>query len=123
LLNGADMSNTSLMTVNGGATFDISGHTGIAASTALAGGGTGQLGGNGLVIVNGSTEFSGAINGSGGLEIFSGTQTLSGINSYTNVTQIDRGATLALKGAGSIASSAVVTFAPFGSGLATLDIS
>ena len=83
LLNGADMSNTSLMTVNGGATFDI-GHTGSAAINALAGGGTVQLGGNGLVILNASTEFSGAVAGSGGLEILSGTQTLSGVNGYTN---------------------------------------
>ena len=120
LLNGADMSNTSLMTVNGGATFDISGHTGSAAINALAGGGTVQLGGNGLVILNASTEFSGAINGSGGLEILSGTQTLSGVNGYTNATQIDPGATLALKGNGSIASSAFVGFAGAG---ATLDIS
>ena len=120
LLNGADMSNTSLMTVNGGATFDISGHTGSAAINALAGGGTVQLGGNGLVILNASTEFSGAVAGSGGLEILSGTQTLSGVNGYTNATQIDPGATLALKGNGSIASSAFVGFAGAG---ATLDIS
>ena len=119
-----DVSSSSSVTVGNGATFDVSASSFFFVPIAtLAGGGTVQLGGNGLVIVNGSTEFSGAINGSGGLEIFSGTQTLSGINSYTNVTQIDRGATLALKGAGSIASSAVVTFAPFGSGLATLDIS
>ena len=105
-----DVSSSSSVTVGNGATFDVSasGFFFVPIAT-LAGSGTVQLGGNGLVIVNGSTEFSGAINGSGGLEIFSGTQTLSGINSYTNVTQIDRGATLALKGAGSIASSAVVT--------------
>ena len=111
------VSSSSSVTVGNGATFDVSasGFFFVPIAT-LAGSGTVQLGGNGLVIVNGSTEFSGAINGSGGLEIFSGTQTLSGINSYTNVTQIDQGATLALKGAGSIASSAVVTFAPFGSG-------
>ena len=102
------------MTVNGGATFDIS-NNGVACDqiATLAGSGTVQLGGNGLVIFNGSTEFSGTINGSGGLGslIVGGTQTLSGVNSYTNATQIDRGATLALKGNGSIASSAVVTFA------------
>ena len=82
-----------------------------------------QLGGNGLVIGNGSTEFSGAINGSGGLRIAGGTQTLSGVNGYTNATQIDQGATLALKGNGSIASSATVTFAPAGAGTASFDIS
>ena len=78
LLNGADMSNTSLMTVNGGATFDISGHTGSAAINALAGGGTVQLGGNGLAIINASTEFSGAIAGTGGVEIGSGHADLFG---------------------------------------------
>jgi autotransporter-associated beta strand protein len=124
LSGSGDVSSSSGVTVGNGATFDVSASSFFFVPIAtLAGSGTVQLGGNGLVIVNGSTEFSGAINGSGGLEIFSGTQTLSGINTYTNVTQIDQGATLALKGAGSIASSAVVTFAPFGSGLATLDIS
>ena len=119
-----DVSSSSSVTVGNGATFDVSasGFFFVPIAT-LAGSGTVQLGGNGLVIVNGSTEFSGAINGGGGLEIFSGTQTLSGINSYTNVTQIDRGATLALKGAGSIASSSYVGFNSLGSGLATLDIS
>jgi autotransporter-associated beta strand protein len=111
LANFADISSSSVVTVNGGATFDISGNGGFTAVNTLAGGGTVQLGGNGLVIAGGSTEFSGAINGSGGLEIFSGTQTLSGVNGYTNATQIDPGATLALKGNGSIASSAFVGFA------------
>ena len=72
------------------------------------------------MILNASTEFSGAVAGSGGLEILSGTQTLSGVNGYTNATQIDPGVTLALKGNGSIASSAFVGFAGAG---ATLDIS
>ena len=48
------------------------------------------------------------IQGTGGLEVVGGTQTLSGVNTYTNATQIDAGATLALKGSGSIASSAIV---------------
>jgi fibronectin-binding autotransporter adhesin len=122
LLNGADMSNTSLLTVNGGAIFDISGHTGGAAINALAGGGTVQLGSNGLGIINASTEFSGAIAGTGGVEIGSGTQTFSGVNTYTNATQIDQGATLALKGSGSIASSAYVAFAGVSPGGSTLDI-
>ena len=123
LANFADISSSSVVTVNGGAAFDISNNGGTTAIKTLAGGGTVQLGSNGLFISSGSTEFSGAINGSGGLEIFSGTQTLSGINSYTNATQIDQGATLALKGNGSIASSATVTFAPIAAGAATLDIS
>jgi autotransporter-associated beta strand protein len=96
LLNGADMSNTSLMTVNGGAIFDISGHTGSAAINALAGGGTVQLGGNGLVILNASTEFSGAVAGSGGLEILSGTQTRP-VTATPMPRRSDPGVTLALK--------------------------
>ena len=124
LANFADISSSSLVTVNGLGTFDISNNgPGPTAINALAGSGTVQLGGNGLFIAAASTEFSGAINGSGGLEIGSGTQTLSGVNGYTNATQIDQGATLALKGTGSIASSAVVTFAPVAAGAATLDIS
>jgi outer membrane autotransporter protein len=122
-LVGGIIANSSVVTVNGGATFDISNNGGFVAISTLAGSGTVQLGGNGLAIFNGSTEFSGAINGSAGLEIEAGTQTLSGVNGYTNATQIDTGATLALKGNGSIASSAFVGFAPLFAGAATLDIS
>ena len=109
LSGGAGISNSSVVAVNG--TFDISA-SGIPFNpiTTLAGTGTVQLGGNGLVITAGSTEFSGAIAGGGGLEIFGGTQTLSGVNAYSGVTQIDSGATLALKGNGSIANSLYVGF-------------
>jgi autotransporter-associated beta strand protein len=49
---------------------------------------------------------------------------LSGTNTYTNATQVDAGATLALKGSGSIANSGFVTFSPGGPGqVGTLDIS
>ena len=119
------IANSSSVTVNG--TFDISGSAfPFNPIQTLAGSSTGvvQMGGNGLVISNGSTEFAGSIQGTGGLEIFSGTQTLSGNNSYSNATQIDGGATLALKGAGSIASSAFVGFLPGGPGqVNTFDIS
>jgi len=122
LSGGAGISNSSVVAVNG--TFDISA-SGVSFNpiTTLAGSGTVQLGGNGLVITAGSTEFSGAINGTGGLEIFGGTQTLSGVNTYSGVTQINSGATLALKGNGSIANSLYVGFAPIGGGVATFDIS
>ncbi len=118
LTNGASLSNSSLVTVASGATFDTSGNVGFTSIKALAGAGTVATGG-GLYLSNASTEFSGAINGSGGVEVGAGTQTLSGVNGYTNTTQIDAGATLALKGNGSIASSASVTF----SGAGTFDIS
>jgi autotransporter-associated beta strand protein len=115
------ISSSSSVTVN--ATLDISGSSvPFNAITTLAGnsGGIVNMGGNGLVITNGSTEFAGVIQGTGGLEVFGGTQTLSGVNIYSNVTQIDAGATLALKGSGSIANSLYVAFSGPG---ATLDIS
>jgi len=105
------------------ATLDISGSAvPFNAITTLAGNSSGvvNMGTNGLVVTNGSTEFAGVIQGTGGLEVFGGTQTLSGVNNYSNVTQIDAGATLALKGSGSIANSLYVAFSGPG---ATLDIS
>lgn len=119
------IANSSVVTVN--AIFDISG-SGFPFNliTTLAGNSSGvvQMGGNGLAIGNGSTEFAGSIQGTGGLEIIAGTQTLSGNNTYSNATQIDANATLALKGNGSIASSAFVGFSPAPPGQAgILDIS
>ncbi|WP_240535256.1 autotransporter outer membrane beta-barrel domain-containing protein [Bradyrhizobium sp. YR681] len=115
------IANSSVVTVDG--TFDISASSfPFNAITTLAGGSSGvvNMGSNGLFISNGSTEFAGVIQGTGGFEVGGGTQTLSGVNTYTNVTQIDAGATLALKGSGSIASSLYVAFSGAG---ATLDIS
>ncbi|MDA9479904.1 autotransporter [Bradyrhizobium sp. CCBAU 65884] len=115
------ISSSSVVTVD--TTFDISASAvPFNAITTLAGSSSGvvNMGSNGLVITNGSTEFAGVIQGTGGLEVFGGTQTLSGVNSYSNATQIDAGATLALKGSGSIANSLYVGFAGAG---ATFDIS
>nr|WP_235885277.1 autotransporter domain-containing protein [Bradyrhizobium frederickii] len=115
------ISSSSVVTVD--ATLDISASAvPFNAITTLAGSAAGvvNMGGNGLVITNGSTEFAGTIQGTGGFEVFGGTQTLSGVNTYSNATQIDAGATLALKGAGSIANSAFVSFSAAN---ATLDIS
>lgn len=118
------IASSSVVTVN--ATFDISGmNPGIAATiTTLAGSSSGVVnmgGSTGLAIANGSTEFAGVIQGTGGFDVGGGTQTLSGVNTYSNTTQIDAGATLALKGSGSIASSASVTFTSGAGG--TFDIS
>jgi len=124
LSGSGSISDSSVVTANG--TFDISGVTSNTLIKTLAGSGSVNLGGNNLVITAGSTTFSGAIGDGGnfgGIEISGGTQTLSGTNTYTNVTQIDTGATLALKGASAIADSAYVTFTPTGGGVATLDIS
>ncbi|MGW1421195.1 autotransporter domain-containing protein [Bradyrhizobium manausense] len=116
------ISASSVVTVN--ATLDITAITPAAAAiTTLAGSASGivNMGSKGLFITNGSTEFAGVIQGTGGFEVGGGTQTLSGVNTYTNTTQIDAGATLALKGGGSIANSASVTFTPGAGG--TFDIS
>ncbi len=116
------ISNSSVVTVN--ATFDISASSSfLNIITTLAGNSSGvvNLGSNGLVLSSGSTEFAGVIQGTGGLTVLAGTQTLSGVNTYSNATEIDAGATLALKGSGSIANSASVTFTPGAGG--TLDIS
>ncbi|MBB4392739.1 autotransporter outer membrane beta-barrel domain-containing protein [Bradyrhizobium sp. ERR14] len=115
------ISSSSVVTVD--ATFDISASAvPFNAITTLAGSSSGlvNMGTNGLVITNGSTEFAGVIQGTGGLEVFGGTQTLSGANTYSGPTQIDAGATLALKGSGSIANSLYIGFAGAG---ATFDIS
>jgi autotransporter-associated beta strand protein len=122
LSGGGSISNSSVVNANG--TFDISGSSfAFNPITSLAGSGTVLLGGNGLAITGGFTEFSGAINGTGGLEIFGGTQTLSGVNAYSGVTQINSGATLALKAGGSIANSFFVRFRAIAGGVATFDIS
>jgi autotransporter-associated beta strand protein len=123
LSGSGSISNSSVVTANG--TFDISGvGPGFFSSIkSLAGSGGVYLGDIGLVITAASTEFSGVISDGGnnaGLEISGGTQTLSGVNTYTNTTQIDSGATLALKGVGSIASSLDVAFS---GGVGTFDIS
>lgn len=122
LSGSGDISSSSSVIVNG--TFDISASSfSSVLVTTLAGSSTGVVnqGNVGLFISNGSTEFAGVIRGSGGLEVFAGTQTLSGVNTYSNTTQIDAGATLALKSSGSIANSASVTFTPGAGG--TFDIS
>ncbi|PDT75680.1 autotransporter [Bradyrhizobium sp. C9] len=124
LSGGGSISNSSVVTANG--TFDISASSFFNNRiTTLAGDGSVALGGKALVITAGSTEFSGAINGSpgGGLEIAGGTQTLSGVNGYVGFTQIDAGATLALKGNGAIANSFAVAFFAAGAGSGTFDIS
>lgn len=116
--------NSSVVTVN--ATFDISAITPAATAIAtLAGSSSGvvNMGSKGLFITNGSTEFAGVIRGTGGFEVGGGTQTLSGVNTYSNTTQIDAGATLALKGSGSIANSVSVTFTLPAGAAGTFDIS
>ncbi|MBU6440797.1 MAG: autotransporter-associated beta strand repeat-containing protein [Betaproteobacteria bacterium] len=84
---------------------------------ALSGSGSVVLGSKTLTVDSAGTNFAGSIQGAGGLTIAGGTQTLSGSNGYGGTTTINGGATLALTGGGSIASSSSV------SDSGTLDIS
>jgi autotransporter-associated beta strand protein len=122
LFGAGSISNSSVVIDNG--TFDISQVALGTMITSLAGSGQALIGWNVLIVTNGSTTFSGDINdggiggGTGGsLMVTGGTQTLSGVNTYTGVTFVGAGATLALGGGGSIATSVAVAV------LGTFDIS
>ena len=124
LTGAGTIQSSSVLTANG--TFDISGASfGGSFISTLAGSGSVQLGSNILFINAGSTEFSGNLVGtsSSAFVVSSGTQTLSGGNSgFLGGVDIDDGATLALKGKGSIANSRGVFFDGFVNP-ATFDIS
>ncbi|MGS0622550.1 autotransporter domain-containing protein [Ralstonia sp. VS2407] len=102
-LSGAGSIAASSGVVNNG-TFDISGTTSGATINALTGTGAVALGGQTLTLANAAGTFSGVIGGAGGLTVAGGTQTLSSTNVFTGATTINAG-TLALSGAGSIATS------------------
>jgi fibronectin-binding autotransporter adhesin len=106
-LSGAgNIASSSGVIANGA--FDISGVAGAGTSIqTLAGAGNVALGAKTLTLTNASGNFAGAIGGSGGVTLAAGTQTLSGVNGYTDATTIS-GGTLALSGAGNIASSSGV---------------
>ncbi|WP_068681725.1 autotransporter-associated beta strand repeat-containing protein, partial [Variovorax sp. WDL1] len=87
--------------------FDISGTNG-ATITSLAGGGSVVLGGRTLTLSSADDTFSGVISGSGGIAVTGGIQMLSGPNGYTGATTVEVDTTLALGGAGSIASSSAL---------------
>ena len=111
--------NNSAVTVASGATLDVHGFGETVAS--IAGAGNITLGAaSGSLQVSGaaSTTFSGVISGAGFLQkAGTGTLTLSGANSYTGVTNINRG-TLRLGADNALSNSTAVTVA---SG-ATLDL-
>jgi autotransporter-associated beta strand protein len=92
--------------------FDISGANGNRTVGSLMGTGTVNLGSNSLGLTNASGVFAGVfagtIGGTGGFAVLGGTETLAGVNTYTGATGIASGATLALAGNGSIASSSGV---------------
>ncbi|OJU39626.1 MAG: hypothetical protein BGN99_20020, partial [Alphaproteobacteria bacterium 65-37] len=114
---GGGIAASSGLTLFGTAVFDISGATGTVAIKTLEGG-TGtvvQLGSNTLIVdPAASAIFGGIIKGSGGVtKAGSGTQTFHAVNEYTGQTRIE-GGTLALVGAGDIASSSGVDLAVAG---------
>ncbi|MDY7507563.1 autotransporter outer membrane beta-barrel domain-containing protein, partial [Ralstonia wenshanensis] len=102
-LSGAGSIAASSGVANNG-TFDISGTASGATINALTGTGAVALGGQTLTLANAAGTFSGVIGGAGGLTVAGGTQTLSSTNVFTGTTTINAG-TLALSGAGSIATS------------------
>ena len=100
LTGAGSISNSSDVIDNG--TFDISGTAGTSITT-LDGSGIVSLGAQTLTLTAASGTFSGDLadgglsGGVGGaLTIAAGTETLTGANTYTGVTTIDLGATLAL---------------------------
>ena len=108
------IASSSGLTIDPGATFDISRTTAGVSIPTLSGTGNIALGGNELTI-NQTTTFGGSLvdgnGGTGGSLIVSGSGTvltLSGTNTYTGDTTINGGATLALTGSGAIANSAPV---------------
>jgi len=111
-ISGAgSIASSSTVTDNG--VFDISKATGDVKITSLSGSGNVKLGGNSVILTNASDTFSGVISGTGGLTVNGGTEKISGSNSYTGVTTIGlttgtTAATLAITGAGSIATSSNV---------------
>ncbi|MGP0093496.1 MAG: autotransporter domain-containing protein, partial [Xanthobacteraceae bacterium] len=129
LSNNGSIATSAVVVDNG--TFDISQTNAGASIKTLMGSGQVGLGGQELTITNGSTTFSGVIADGGiltaagqhgSLIVSGGTQTLAGVNTYTGDTTIaptSGTATLALTGAGSIATSSKVAIATGG----TFDIS
>jgi autotransporter-associated beta strand protein len=106
LAGAGSIANSSGVTADG--TFDISGLSGAGTLIkTLSGTGSVALGSKTLSLTNASGNFAGAIGGTGGVTLQSGTETLSGVNGYSGVTTITAG-TLALSGAGNIASSSSV---------------
>ncbi|MBT3374776.1 MAG: hypothetical protein HN406_04215, partial [Lentisphaerae bacterium] len=106
---GADnaLSDSTAVTVAGGATLDLDGNSDTVAS--LAGAGDVALGTGTLTTGDANdTTLSGVMSGSGGLtKVGSGTFTLSGANTYTGATAVDDG-TLKL-GASDVLSNSTAT--------------
>jgi outer membrane autotransporter protein len=115
LSGSGSIANSAYVSVGG--TFDISKSTAGASVRQLSetsGTGIVELGSQTLTLTGGSgpnNAFAGVIQSTGGngnLTVAGGTQVLSGANTYTGVTTVNSGATLALSGGGLINASAGV---------------
>jgi fibronectin-binding autotransporter adhesin len=105
LSGGGAIATSSAVTVNNGATFDISATSAGTSISTLAGGGNVALGAKTLTITAGSNTFSGILSGTGGaLTVAGGTEILTGASTYTGGTTIAAGATLQLGNSGSSGS-------------------
>ncbi|MFK4874000.1 autotransporter domain-containing protein [Novosphingobium sp. ZW T3_23] len=120
LSGGASIAASTGVTVDGGATFDVSGTTAGATIRALSGGGNVALGSKVLTVDQVSnTSFAGIVAGTGSLiKAGTGTLTLTSVSTYGGGTLVGAG-TLALSGGASLSDSSGVTV----NGGATFDIS
>ena len=118
---GSIATSSQVNVANAAGTFSISATTAGATIVTLNGVANSHvtLGAQTLTLSNASTAYAGIIQGTGGLTLTAGTETLSGTNTYTSATVIN-GATLALTGTGSVATSSQVLLA---SAAGTFDIS
>lgn len=103
-LDGAgSIANSRSVEVDG--TFDISGTNAGASVASLDGSGSVALGNQTLSLTDANGTFAGVVAGDGGLSVAGGTETLTAANTYSGLTRIANGATLALTGAGSVLAS------------------
>jgi fibronectin-binding autotransporter adhesin len=107
LLSGAGSISTSGVLADDGY-FSIAGVTAGASLISLSGAGLVALGAQNLTLTNANDTFAGSIGGGGCVTVSGGTETLTGVNTYTGCTLIGPAASLALSGAGSIATSSSV---------------
>lgn len=101
---GASIEKSSLLSVNGTGTFDMTATN--AAIKSLAGNGSVVLGPSALTLTQAGSVFSGVISGAGSVTVSGGWQVLAGDNTYTGGTTVGPGATLQLGNRGSAGSVA-----------------
>ncbi|MCP1271949.1 beta strand repeat-containing protein, partial [Acetobacter cerevisiae] len=100
LSHNGSVSDSSIVDISEGATFDISGTTSGTSVKDIGGVGGTSLGRQTLTLTaaDPDTVYSGVASGTGGLKVSGGTETLSGANTYTGDTVVASGAGLNLPG-------------------------